>query len=63
MQHEDLVLTVRCQQDQHTKEVRRIVSDAASDLHLALERQNLPSTVVVCSGDGLHDKVVEKFTT
>ena len=63
MQHEDLILTVRCQQDQHTKEVRRIVSDNAHDLHLALERQNLPSTVVVCSGDGLHDKVVEKFTT
>ena len=62
-QHADLILTVRCQQDQHTEEARRIVSDAAHDLHVALVRHSLPSTVVVCSGDGLHDTVVETFTT
>lgn len=63
IQHADLILTVRCQQDQHTEEVRLIVSDAAHDLHVALEQRQYPSTVVVCSGDGTHDKVVEKFTT
>lgn len=64
MKHEDLILTIRCQQAQEPEAARRIVSDSARDLHLALERQNLPSTVVVCSGDGLHDVlVVEKFTT
>ena len=68
MKHEDLILTIRCQQTgEHqivNEAVRAIVSDSARDLHLALERQNLPSTVVVCSGDGLHDVlVVEKFTT
>ena len=62
-QHADPILTVRCQQDQHTEEARRIVSDAAHDLHVALVRHSLPSTVVVCSGDGLHDTVVETFTT
>lgn len=63
IKHADLILTVRCQQAQHTEEVRRIVSDAAHDLHVALEQRQYPSTVVVCSGDGTHDKVVEKFTT
>tara|TARA_R100000315_G_scaffold48980_1_gene23240 strand:- start:528 stop:680 length:153 start_codon:yes stop_codon:yes gene_type:complete len=45
--------------------VKQIVTDAAHDLHLALERQSLPSTVVVCSGDGTayRNRVVEKFTT
>ena len=62
-QHEDLILTVRCQQDQKTEAVRRGVSDLASDLHLALDRRGLPSTVVVCSGDGTHDKVLETFRT
>ena len=43
--------------------VRQVVSDMAHDLHIALNSRGLPSTVVVCSGDGTHDKVVEKFTT
>ncbi len=62
-QHDDLVLTVRCQQAQETEAVRQVVSDLASDLHLALDRRGLPSTVVVCSGDGTHDKVLETFRT
>lgn len=65
----DMVLTVSCQlTDSHqmvNEVVKQIVSDAAHDLHLALERQSLPSTVVVCSGDGTayRNRVVEKFTT
>ncbi len=62
-QHDDLVLTVRCQQAQETEAVRQVVSDLASDLHLALDRRGLPSTVVVCSGDGKYDKVLETFRT
>ena len=66
-QHDDLILTVRCQQaDEHQiviEVMRAIVLDSAHDLHLALERQSLPSTVVVCSGDGTHDKVLETFRT
>ena len=62
-QHEDLILTVRCQQDQKTEAVRRVVPDLASELHLALDRRGRPSTVVVCSGDGTHDKVLETFRT
>jgi hypothetical protein len=63
-QHDDLILTVRCQQAQETEAVRQVVSDMAHDLHIALNSRGLPSTVVVCSGDGTpHDKVVEKFTT
>jgi hypothetical protein len=63
-QHEDLILTVRCQQAQETEAVRQVVSDLASDLHTALDRRGLPSTVVVCSGDGTqHDKVLETIRT
>ena len=62
-QHDDLVLTVRCQQAQETEAVRQVVSDLASDLHIALDRRGLPSTVVVISRDGTHDKVLETFRT
>ena len=59
--HEDLILTIRVKQDHDMDEVRQIVFDNAHDLHLDLERAQLPSTVVVCSGDGIKDKVIEKF--
>ncbi|MBO59936.1 MAG: hypothetical protein CL440_07000 [Acidimicrobiaceae bacterium] len=59
--HEDLILTIRVKQDHDMDEVRQIVFDNAHDLHLELERAQLPSTVVVCSGDGIKDKVIEKF--
>ena len=62
-QHDDLVLTVRCQQAQETEAVRQVVSDLASDLHIALDRRGLPSTVVGCSGDGTHEKFLETFRT
>ena len=59
--HEDLILTIRVKQDEEMNEVRQVVFDSANDLHLELERAQLPSTVVVCSGDGVKDKVIEKF--
>ena len=60
--HDDLILTIRVKQDEDTETVRKIVSDSAHDLHLELERALAPSTVIVCSGDGVQDRVVEKFS-
>ena len=60
--HDDLILTIRVKQDEDTETVRKIVSDFAHDLHLELERALAPSTVIVCSGDGVKDRVVEKFS-
>ena len=60
--HDDLILTIRVKQDEDTETVRKIVSDSAHDLHLELERALAPSTVIVCSGDGVKDRVVEKFS-